>query len=720
MGKINFEQYKSALECYKFSLFKNTFATSKEKDISLYNLLKLTTEQNDISRQVIKLRSIKDTETAKKEKMKLPCVTLSGVFSERQDNAIVEHSNLLQIDIDKPNNLIELHNKLQQDKHIFVSFISPSSTGLKCIVKIIGKRHLEYFLAYQSYFKKNYDVTIDKSCKNVSRLLYISHDNKPYINISAELLNIESIEPVKFGDNKTHSPLQTQSRENSFSSIHHPKTIDECWKFTLQNETYEEGNRDNFVYTFANVCNRASMNEIEVVNFALSNANGLTNAEIEKCVNSAYKNKSEHGKYANKELSEINTQTAMNQNNHSSMLTKNNENQSKVESHQPMIAQVENFLKKHFEFRKNVVLNVTEYREKNNPKSIFKPCNENSLSRFLQHSSFNYSPTKTGALIYSDFVQDYNPFIDFFNCLKPYEKDKEPNYIDNLCNYIKATDKERFRTNFYKMLLRSIHCSTVSTKSNDHFNKHVFVLYNARQSSGKSTFCKWLCPDELIEYYTQDFEVGNKDAVISLAQKFIINFDELAGLSKWDIGKLKSVISQPSVNLRHPFEKRTQSDARRANFVGSTNEKTFLHDDTGSVRWLIFEIESIDFDYKKNIDVKDIWRQAYSLYKQGYTGKLTTEEIKQNEEINKTFTVINSEYEVVATYFSNGTKEDKFYTASDIIKELAVNAGIATSKFNANQIGKVCARLGFTPVQKRNGVYPVKGYYLKYGNALDE
>ena len=148
------------------------------------------------------------------------------------------------------------------------------------------------------------------------------------------------------------------------------------------------------------------------------------------------------------------------------------------------------------------------------------------------------------------------------------------------------------------MLVRSIACALLEYV----FNKQVFVLVGAGQNTGKSTFCRWLCPPFLSDYITEYINT-DKDGLIVLATNFLINMDELATLSKTEINSLKSLISKDKINVRLPFARRTSVHPRRANFIGSTNNDEFLTDETGSVRWLCFEIEgTLNFDYKIIID----------------------------------------------------------------------------------------------------------------------
>jgi predicted P-loop ATPase len=248
---------------------------------------------------------------------------------------------------------------------------------------------------------------------------------------------------------------------------------------------------------------------------------------------------------------------------------------------------------------------------------------------------------------------------------------------------------------------------------NNVFNKQVFVLVGEGQNTGKSTFCRWLCPPYLADYITENINT-DKDGLIGLTTNFFINMDELATLSKAEINILKSFISKDKVNIRLPFAKRASVHPRRANFIGSTNNDEFLTDETGSVRWLCFEIlGALNFDYKIDIDINDVWKQAYFLYKNNFVYQLTPNEIKENEAANNSFMVATQEIQLVNKYLKPATKETgDFFDATDIQRYL--NEQNPFIKTNTRNIGKAMKYLGFIKTSEYNSEkkYSNKGYYI--------
>lgn len=164
-----------------------------------------------------------------------------------------------------------------------------------------------------------------------------------------------------------------------------------------------------------------------------------------------------------------------------------------------------------------------------------------------------------------------------------------------------------------------------------------------------------------------------------------------------------------------PYDSRTTIKPRRANFIGSTNKDEFLTDETGSVRWLCFELMAkINFAYRDEIDINDIWRQVYTLYKEGFDYQLTLTEIEENEAANKQFSVNTPEMDLIPKFFRPATKENNelFVTATDVQIEIANNN--PQIKLNPWLIGKALISLGFTKGSDYdvNTKQTKKGYYV--------
>jgi len=380
----------------------------------------------------------------------------------------------------------------------------------------------------------------------------------------------------------------------------------------------------------------------------------------------------------------------------------------------PSIVKVIKYFSEQYQFRKNIVSNDMEYRKIG--QEDFREVNENTLYIELRKDAgIRASISDVLVFLGSEYIQVYDPFERYFNEIKElYQPDEHGDYIEKFSGFITANDQQRFNEQLKKWLVRTVICALVP----EYFNKQAFIIVSPRQNSGKTTLSRFLIPDKLQRYYVENISV-DKDSLIALSSNFIGILDELSTLSKFEINALKSIMSKLLVNVRHPYERRTRMTPRRISFFGSTNMTEFLTDET-NVRWLCFEIDKIDWAYKKDIDINIVWSHAYYLWKRGFKYDMTKEEIEQNELANEEFRIITPELELIQKYYSPGTTDDhqEKYTATDFLDHLSerVNGRI---KLNKQGLGKALKKLGFVSQSVRNyGTYqyPVKIYYIKYND----
>lgn len=315
--------------------------------------------------------------------------------------------------------------------------------------------------------------------------------------------------------------------------------------------------------------------------------------------------------------------------------------------------------------------------------------NVNSLIIELAKAGVDITPSKLEILIKSELIEKYNPIKEYFQSLSKWDGE---DYIKKLASYVPTYDDEAFLYHLKKWLVRAILCALEP----NYFNKQALIISHKGQSSGKSTWCRYLCPPELNEYMAEDIS-NDKDARIQLCRNFLYNLDELAVLSKKDVNALKAFFSKTFINERLPYDRKNTTLPRICSFMGSTNMSSFLNDETGSVRWLCFELKSqIDFAYSKEIDIKKVWTQAYHLaYKDtSFNPELSIQDISENEERNKKYTNLTTEQELVAKYYEKSNDMEHFVTASDVMIALSclnvrlnqVNIGRALSGFNFQKV----------------------------------
>jgi predicted P-loop ATPase len=322
-------------------------------------------------------------------------------------------------------------------------------------------------------------------------------------------------------------------------------------------------------------------------------------------------------------------------------------------------------------------------------KKQWQYINLNSLIIELTKAGIDISTSKLEILIKSELIPKYNPIREYFESLSAWDGFDN---IGKLASYVPVYDNKAFVYHFTKWLVRAIKCALEP----GYFNKQALIISHSGQSSGKSTWCRFLCPPELSEYMAEDIN-SDKDARIQLCRNFLYNLDELAVLSKNDVNALKAFFSKTFINERLPYDRKNTILPRICSFMGSTNMSSFLNDETGSVRWLCFELmQPINFDYKKEMDIKDVWTQAYHLAYQDQTfnPELTVQDVNENEERNQRYTKMTTEQELIAKYYLKSDQEKDFVTATDIMVSLnclnirisQINLGRALSGFGYQRV----------------------------------
>jgi len=173
---------------------------------------------------------------AKELKLSLPAVAFAATYnSQRKSGNEKRYNKLCVIDIDDLSleDITDYRSRLSKDNHIIASWTSPSGRGIKGIVgfdfgdtEVIPSNqnmlHRIGFLTVEEYFKKEYNLSIDESGKDMTRLCFLSYDNS--IDISDTFVRF-TIEKNKIDAEEREISLSKKSVLSPKESIylHEPK-----------------------------------------------------------------------------------------------------------------------------------------------------------------------------------------------------------------------------------------------------------------------------------------------------------------------------------------------------------------------------------------------------------------------------------------------------------------------------------------------------------------
>lgn len=115
-----------------------------------------------------------------------PAVEFAGTFSGTgKSEDIKKMSGLIVMDFDHILNLSSIKQRLENDPHTFLSFISPSGDGLKIVVKHNLKEPSQWqylFFELEAYYLSRFSLQVDKSGKDISRMCFLPFIDDLYKN----------------------------------------------------------------------------------------------------------------------------------------------------------------------------------------------------------------------------------------------------------------------------------------------------------------------------------------------------------------------------------------------------------------------------------------------------------------------------------------------------------------------------------------------------------
>lgn len=179
----------------------------------------------------------------------------------------------------------------------------------------------------------------------------------------------------------------------------------------------------------------------------------------------------------------------------------------------------------------------------------------------------------------------------------------------NVIVYADGTVKTVVHAFLYRWLISAvakIHGDANAARDNK------ILVFAAEQGKGKSHLAGWLCP--LLEFFVErHINPDNKDVSLLRARSWVWEIGELGATTRRaDVEALKAHVTAATITERQAYGHFDTKKPCIASYVGTVNLDGvgFLTDTTGNRRFAVVELDSIDWDYAKAVDVKQVWAQA--------------------------------------------------------------------------------------------------------------
>jgi predicted P-loop ATPase len=362
--------------------------------------------------------------------------------------------------------------------------------------------------------------------------------------------------------------------------------------------------------------------------------------------------------------------------------------------------EIETYLRMFYEFKYNIVNGRLYYKPLGTDEfTEMTDYSFNSILRNIDKSEYKCNKKQLIEILISNFTTKYDPFKEYLDHLPAW--DCETDHIGQWAKTINTTNNDLWELCFRKWIV-GVAGSLKDAKTTN----QTAPVFCGPQGIGKTRWISTLVPPCLKPYFfSGTIQMNNKDSITQLSECMIIDMDELENLNKRSIGDLKSQMSREQIRIRRPYGRIFENIPRRASFIGSINHKDFLKDETGSRRFLCFEVESMNPDHQLNVD--QLYAQALVLYEsdfQHWFNKTETELVLKN---NEQFQKSSLEEEILVKHFLHCSKDDQnaiFMTASEITQILNKREKLTVSNATVQRIGKALAKHKFIRV-KKSGAY---------------
>ncbi|MBY6879676.1 hypothetical protein EXN65_19755 [Clostridium botulinum] len=272
-----------------------------------------------------------------------------------------------------------------------------------------------------------------------------------------------------------------------------------------------------------------------------------------------------------------------------------------------------------------VVIGQLPWRKKDNI-SDWNDTDDSGLREFIE-KYYNISSTAkcADALALVFEKHSFHPIKEYLNNL---QWDGKERINTLLIDYLGAED-----SNYVKTVTRKTLVGAVARIFIPGIKFDTMLVLSGPQGIGKSTIIKKLGKDWYSDSLTT---VSGKEAYEQLQGFWLIEMGEMTATKKADIEATKHFLSKQEDIYRVAYGRRTSRFPRQCIFIGTTNDKEFLRDKTGSRRFWPVDVgiqkhNKYVWSDLTDYEINQIWAEAMELWKNKEPLNLNSEEKKEAE-----------------------------------------------------------------------------------------
>lgn len=300
----------------------------------------------------------------------------------------------------------------------------------------------------------------------------------------------------------------------------------------------------------------------------------------------------------------------------------------------------------------------------------------------------------------------YHPVREYLNSLTWDKKERIHNFF---LGDVVVTEKEDDQDDRYlKNIAEKFFISAVARVFKPGCKMDNMIVLEGEQGIGKSPLCAILGG----EWFSDDFGTSNikdKDAVISLMGKWIIELPEMYAHRKADTDHYKSFLSRQIDRVRPHYGRVIQDFPRQCVLIGSTNRYEYLFDETGGKRFWPVHCKQINL--KRLSKIRDqLWAEALYMYKQGKTWHFEDESMLKMLGSRASERFIRDEWETDVVNWLTELEDSAVFTGRDIWTQCFGYEIKDFSRREQGRVSNILRRLGYRRQTIRLDGKVTKGY----------
>lgn len=352
------------------------------------------------------------------------------------------------------------------------------------------------------------------------------------------------------------------------------------------------------------------------------------------------------------------------------------------------------FMEQNYQFRKNVLTGVAQYRPVARPYFDYMDVTEedrNSMTIRALEAGLKSWDKDIKRYIESKDIPQYDPIEDYLLHLPAWDG------RDRLADFARRVPtSDGLWQRFFPLWMRSMVAHWLG-KDREHGNALVPMLIGP-QGCGKSTFCGIVLPEELRAYYNDRVSFNNEFDLLNQMSSFaLINIDEFDSIGASRQPLLKYLLSTPDVKLRVPYGKAVSQRRRYASFIATTNQQMPLTDLSGARRFLCVNVDGrIDTDSR--VDYAQLYAQLLAEIQAGQRYWLTDDETAEVIAHNEPFRQVDSIEEMVRALFRKPKSGDSDAVILPVAKIVSILQerfpGVQANRATFIKVGKILVNMG--------------------------